>query len=69
VQELGSSIRRQLAKLANGNIPYHKHHAAFRNGGWQGGRRLLAFLVFWELELLQEGFREFCEICEDLGVL
>jgi len=30
-------------KLANGNVPYHGHHAQFTNGGWLGGRSL-AFL-------------------------
>jgi len=27
VQELGGSIARQIAKLANGNVPYHRCHA------------------------------------------
>jgi len=35
VQELGRSTTRQTAKLASGNIPYHKRHAQFMNGvGW-----------------------------------
>jgi len=33
VQELGGSTARQIAKLASRNIPYHKHHAQFMNGG------------------------------------
>jgi len=28
----GGSIARQTAKLADGNIPYHKRHAPFMNG-------------------------------------
>ena len=37
MQEVGGSLARQIAKLDNGNIPYHKHHAQFMNGGWPGG--------------------------------
>jgi len=28
-------------KLADGNIPYHRHHAQFINGGWPRGRNIL----------------------------
>jgi len=30
-------------KLANGNIPYHGHHAQFINGSWLRGRKLFSF--------------------------
>jgi len=43
VQELGGSIARQVDKLANGNIPYHKRHAQFMNVVGRGGRKLSAF--------------------------
>ena len=48
VQQLGGSTARQIAKMASGNIPYHGHHAQFRNRGWPGGRKLWALLVFQE---------------------
>jgi len=38
VQELGGSIPRQTAKLANGNIPYHRCHAQFIGGGLAEGQ-------------------------------
>jgi len=41
VQELGGSTARQIAKLANRNIPYHRHHAQFTKAGWPGDRDLL----------------------------
>jgi len=44
VQKLRMSIARQLAKLAYGNIPYHRQHAQFMNGGWPGSRELYALL-------------------------
>jgi len=35
VQELGGSTDRQTAKLADRNIPYHRHHVQLINGvGW-----------------------------------
>jgi len=40
-------------KLANGNIPSHRHHAQHINGCWQAGRKL-----FCEFEL-----HEICEFC------
>jgi len=36
--ELGGSIAREIAKLANGNIPYCGRHAQFIEGGWPGGK-------------------------------
>ena len=45
MQELRGSTTRQLAKLADGNIPYHRHHAQFTNGSWPGAGRLSALLV------------------------
>jgi len=33
------------AELANGNIPYHKHHSQFINGGWLGSGSYWLFLV------------------------
>jgi len=41
----------QTAKLANRNIPYHKHHSQFVDGGRPRGRNLLTFLFFHEFEL------------------
>jgi len=49
VQELGGSTARQLAKLANGNTPYHRHHAQFMNGGWP--ERVSYWLSYvWEFQ-------------------
>jgi len=39
------SIARQIAKLANRNIPYHRHHAQFMSRGWLEGRKLFLFSV------------------------
>jgi len=65
VQELGGSTVRQTAKLANGNIAYHRHHAQFINGGWPGGRKHSALLFFKSsLDREYKLFQEFCEICE-----
>ena len=44
VQELGGSIARQIVKLANRNIPYHRSHAQFINGGRPRGRNPSALL-------------------------
>jgi len=44
----GGIIAGQLAKLANGNIPYHRCHAQSTNGAWLGGRKISAFLSFHE---------------------
>jgi len=50
-------------KLANENIPYHRHHAQFMNGGWPGGRKLSALLISVSLNPLLSGssifFRKF----------
>ena len=43
MQELGGSIARQVAKLASGNIPYHRCHAQFMNG--TGGMKFSAILI------------------------
>jgi len=50
VRELGKSIARQIAKLANGNIPYNKSRDQVMKGVGQrkNVNRLLIF--FWELE-------------------
>ena len=47
MQELGESIVIQTAKQANGNIPHHKCHAQFMNGGLLGDRELSALLFPW----------------------
>ena len=64
--ELGGSRARQLAKLANGNIPCHGHCARFMNGGWLGGRNLYSCFYEFESSPVQEFklFQEFHEICE-----
>jgi len=36
----GGSLARQTAKLANGNIPYHKRRAQFMNGFGQGEKAI-----------------------------
>jgi len=43
VQQLGGSTVRNTAKLANGNIPYHRHRAQFMNGDWTGAREFFSF--------------------------
>jgi len=43
VQELGKSTLRLIAKLVNGNIPYHRHHAQVMNGVGRGG----GLSAFW----------------------
>ena len=71
MQELGGSTARQIAKLVNGNVPYHRCHAQFRNGGWPGGGIIFYSLfcefkssLVWEFDLFLEFsvFWEFCEI-------
>jgi len=63
-------------RLADGNIPYHGHHAQFMNGGWSGRRKLSAFLfsmssnpllagslnVFWAANLSSSG-EEYRIVC------
>jgi len=76
VQELGGSIARQIAKLADRNIPHHRCHAQFMNGSLLGGRRLLALLTSVSSNpLLPRGsnfwgkFRilGFCDCCLRIG--
>ena len=52
---------RQTAKLANGNVPYHRHHVQFMNTGWPGPgisslpwARILFYPLFEEFELFHE---------------
>jgi len=45
-------------KLARGNIPYHRHHAQFTNGGWPQGQEFF-FLVSLSLNLLFHGSLKF----------
>ena len=52
MQELGGSTTRQTTKLANGNVPYHKHHAQFMNGGWPGGGKRSFCLISMTLNPL-----------------
>ena len=68
VQELGVSIARPIAKLANGNMPYHRHHTQFTNGHWPGtgSYRLVSFL--WVRLLSHPGVQLFQGFC-DFGVL
>jgi len=44
VQELGGHIARQIAKLVNGNIPYHRCYVQFMNGGWPEAESSLFFI-------------------------
>jgi len=46
VRELGGRIARQIARLTNGNVLYHRRHAQFmnRDGQGSGGYRLFGFL-------------------------
>jgi len=54
-------------RLADGNIPYHRHYAQFMNGGWPAGQEyffpyfhkfesslLWEFDLFWEFSLSLE---------------
>jgi len=60
-------------KLASGNVPYHRCHAQFKNGGWLKGRRHLCASSFheresslvWEFILFLGKFRiaGFCDHC------
>jgi len=50
VQELGGNIASQIAKLANGKIPYHKSHAEFMNGNWLRGSRLFSSSLVREFD-------------------
>ena len=47
VRELEGNTARQRAKLANGNIPYLKHHAQFMNDSWPRAGISLCFLFLW----------------------
>jgi len=59
------------SKLASGNIPYHRCHAQFINGGWLRGRNpflslfcgfkstfVQEFKLCWEFDI----FQDFCKI-------
>ena len=46
MQDLGGSIARQIAKLANRNIPYRGCHVQSMNEGWPRGRNL-SFSFSW----------------------
>ena len=59
MQELGGSTGRQTARLANGNIPYQRHHAQLRNGGLPGGRKLSALLISMSSNPLLSGSLKF----------
>jgi len=52
MQELGGSLARQIAKLANAIFPYHRCYAEFMNGGWPGDRKLFALLFSMSLDPL-----------------
>jgi len=45
-------MTRQIAQLANRNIPYHGCHAPVRNEDWVGGRKLLGLPIFMGLNPL-----------------
>ena len=52
MQELGGSTARQTARLASGNIPYHRCHAQLIKGGrtlsfWFLGIQILFWLGVW----------------------
>jgi len=55
-------------KLANGNIPYHRRHAQFINGGWPGGRTI-SFLFLWVQILSGLGVWTFPGVQSFLGIL
>ena len=46
----GGSLARQTAKLANGNIPYHKRRAQFMNGFGQGEKAIGSSQFPWVFE-------------------
>ena len=52
MQELGGSTARQLAKLASGNIQYHRHYAQFMYRSSPAGRNLSFSLVSGSLNPL-----------------
>ena len=60
MQKLGQSIARQLAKLANGDIPYHRSHDQYMNGGWLGGTKETALLGSVSLNPLLSGSSNLC---------
>jgi len=77
VQELGGSTAWQIARLANGNVPYHRWHAQFMNGGCLGGRNLAAVLFtmssnpllfrnsnFSGSSVFLGSFKKFAKICK-----
>jgi len=66
VQELGGSTARQGARLANGNIPYHKHHAQLMSGRWLGCRNLF-FLISLRFNTLLSGSLNFSGSSVSLG--
>jgi len=45
-------MARQPVKVGNGNIPYHRHHAQYINGGYPGGSALSALFVSMSLNPL-----------------
>jgi len=45
MQELGGSIARKIAKLADGNVPYHRCHVQFTHGCWLGDRKLSSLFL------------------------
>jgi len=67
VQELGGSTASQLAKLANGNIPYLRCHTQFMNRGWLGGRKLFAMLLSGSLNPLLYRCLNFFSGCESVN--
>ena len=73
MQEVGGSIARQIAKLANGIILYHRCHAQFVNRSWPGRKQssflwvqiLFLFLFFsglWTCTWVWSFFQEFHRI-------
>ena len=56
MQELRWSTARQMVRLSNGDIPHHKQHAQFMNGGWSGGQESICSSHFREFKssLVQE---------------
>jgi len=64
---MGGSIARQRAKLANGNIPYHRHHADFMNAGWPGHRKLSVLLLSRSLNPRLDRISNFCHAANQLA--
>ena len=61
-------MARQIAKLADVNIPYHGRHAHFMNGGWPGGQEpLSARLVSMSSNPLLSGSLKFSGSLPFLG--